>query len=146
MPIVRQRCLRFAILLFAAIAAFSFDVVVIANARALNAAELAAQTNREGMVTIKVTPQVFSGTTLRFEVILDTHSVALSQDMREVAVLSGGGNEYQPTAWEGDPPGGHHRKGVLVFAPISPMPASLTLKIRGVAGVPERVFTWAVSP
>lgn len=145
MHIVLRRCLRSTAVLFAAIMALNLDVFVRPDMQALDAAELATQTNREGMVTIKVTPQAFSeASPLRFDVVLDTHSVPLNHDMREIAVLdSGGGSEYKATAWNGDPPGGHHRKGVLVFAPINPMPASLTLKIRGVAGVSERIFTWA---
>lgn len=148
-PIVSRRCPRFAVVLFAALALLAVDVAMRAEARALRAAELATQTNRQGVVTIKVTPQAVSASAAswRFEVVLDTHSVALTQDMRDVSVLSGGDDgEYKPIAWEGDPPGGHHRKGVLVFSPISPMPASLVMKIRGVAGVPERIFTWTVLP
>jgi hypothetical protein len=88
-----------------------------------------------------------SATELRFEVVLDTHTAELTQDMREISVLSGvDGREFKPTAWEGDPPGGHHRQGVLVFSPISPMPGSLTLKLRGINRVPERIFAWSVSP
>jgi hypothetical protein len=148
MQTVLRRRPRLAIVLFA-LATVTLDVAMSPAAQPLKAAELATQTNREGMVTIKVTPQALfaSATELRFEVVLDTHSVALAQDMRDVAVLSGGaGSEYKPTAWDGDPPGGHHRKGMLVFAPVSPMPASLTLTIRGIGGVPERIFTWSVSP
>jgi predicted small integral membrane protein len=43
--------------------------------------------------------------------------------------------------WEGDRPGGHHRKGVLTFRPLDPAPATLTVKLRQVAPVPERTFT-----
>lgn len=151
MPIVLRRrcCLRFAIVPFAVLTVLTLDIGLRSDTRMLSAAELATQTNREGVVTIKVTPQAVSASAAswRFEVVLDTHSASLTQDLRDVAVLSdGAGGEYPPTAWEGDPPGGHHRKGVLVFAPISPMPVSLTLKIRGIAGVPERIFAWTVSP
>lgn len=149
MPIRLRHRLRFALVIFAALALLAFDLAPRAEAQALKTVGLEVQTNRQGVVTIKVTPRVVSASAAawRFEVVLDTHSAALTQEMRDVAVLSGdAGGEYQPTAWEGDPPGGHHREGVLVFAPISPMPTSLTLKIRGVAGVPERIFTWTVSP
>lgn len=149
MPILLRRCPRFAVVLFAALAVLALDVAVPAEVGGLKAAELATQTNRQGGVTIQVTPQTLSASASawRFEVVLDTHSAALTQDLLDVPVLIGApGDEYKPIAWEGDPPGGHHRKGMLVFAPISPMPALLILKIRGIAGVPERIFTWTMSP
>ncbi len=78
----------------------------------------------------------------RFEVRLDTHSVALDQDLAASAVLvAGDGREVRAEEWDGDPPGGHHRSGVLVFAAPVPGPQAVTLKIRGV-GVAERTFTW----
>ncbi|MGE5537001.1 MAG: hypothetical protein ACM30I_00155 [Gemmatimonas sp.] len=129
-----------------AVLATAFLVAALVAVTPAAAAGLEAKTNRDGMVTVKVTPQaVAAGGELRFEVVLDTHSVDLSQDLRDSAVLVAGGEELKPTGWQGDPPGGHHRKGVLVFAPVSPMPATLTLKIRGV-GAPERVFTWSLAP
>lgn len=147
MHIRLRHSLRLAIPLLAAIAAFTLIAVMGAEAQAPKSTQLTPQTNRAGMVTVKVTPQALSSAApLRFEVVLDTHSVELTQDMREIAALSDGVREYKPTAWDGSPPGGHHRKGVLVFAPVSPMPASLTLTIRDIAGVPERRFTWTVSP
>lgn len=106
---------------------------------------LPSQKNDAGQVTVTVTPLAVSNTanTWRFEVQLNTHVAPLTQDMTAVATLNDGkGNSEQPSAWEGDPPGGHHRKGVLVFRPISPMPDSITLNIRQVAAVPERSFTW----
>ncbi len=115
-------------------------------ARAQQAKPPASQTNREGPVTVKVTPLALSAAEAwRFEVVLDTHSAPLNQDMRAAAALAADGAERAPAAWEGDPPGGHHRKGVLRFEPIIPAPASVTLKIRGVGGVAERSFAWPVA-
>jgi len=34
---------------------------------------------------------------------------------------------------------------VLVFKPMGPLPASITLKIRGVGGVAERSFVWSLA-
>ena len=103
------------------------------------------QENDEGQVMVTVTPLDLSrtGGSWRFEVQLNTHVAPVTQDMTAVATLSDGkGHSEQPSAWEGDPPGGHHRKGVLVFRPISPTPDSITLHIRQVGAVPERAFTW----
>jgi len=104
---------------------------------------LPAQVSNEGMVSVKVTPLALADEEpWRFEVRLNTHSVALDQDLASSAVLvAGDGKEVRAAKWDGDPPGGHHRSGVLVFAAPAPAPQTVTLKIRGV-GVPERVFTW----
>ena len=147
MSSVRYRRLEVALVAVALSAAVVLELGDRAAAQAPAAAPLATQTSSQGAVTVAVKPIALSASVpeLRFEIVQDTHSVALSQDMRAVAVLSGGpGGDVKPAAWEGDPPGGHHRKGVLVFAPISPMPESVTLTIRGLGGVPERTFTWAV--
>lgn len=106
-------------------------------------AALETNTDAQGQVTVQVTPRAFGEERWKFDVVLDTHSVDLDYDMTAVAALSdGGGTAYKPVAWEGAVPGGHHREGVLVFAPIDPIPPSVTLTIRGVGGVSERSFTW----
>ena len=106
---------------------------------------LLVRENTEGTVMVAVTPQDVSKTsgTWRFAVQFNTHVTPITQDMVAVASLSGDkGTGERPAAWEGDPPGGHHRKGVLVFKPINPSPTTLTLHIREVGGVADRTFTW----
>ena len=106
------------------------------------------QVNKEGQVTVKVAPLTLSAgaETWRFAVEFDTHTVPLTQDFLAVAALAGpDGEDRGPVAWEGDPPGGHHRQGVLVFKPISPAPTSVTLRIRQIGAVAERAFTWPVA-
>lgn len=108
----------------------------------------ATQINREGAVTVKVAPLDLSAQSAvwRFEVVFDTHVAELNHDVAAVTVLAdGSGREFRPSGWEGDRPGGHHRKGVVKFDAIRPSPASVTLKIREVGGVAERVFTWPVA-
>ncbi len=103
--------------------------------------------SKEGAVTVKVTPLDLSARAAvwRFEIVLDTHVTALDHDMTAVAVLAdSAGREYRPLAWEGDKPGGHHRKGVLTFEPIRPAPPTVVLKIRRI-GVAERTFSWPVA-
>jgi hypothetical protein len=60
------------------------------------------------------------------------------------ALADSAGREYRAIAWEGDPPGSHHRKGILKFEPIKPAPTSVMLKIRRI-GVAERTFSWPVA-
>jgi hypothetical protein len=46
------------------------------------------------------------------------------------------------SGWTGDPPGGHHRKGVLQFAPPAEPPAAVELQLSGIGGVATRSFRW----
>ena len=80
-----------------------------------------------------------------FEVTMNTHTQALDQDLAHVSVLvDDGGKQYTPSAWKGDPPGGHTRKGVLQFAPVPGNPKSLELRITGVGAPDARVFAWTL--
>lgn len=106
------------------------------------------QTNREGGVTVKATPLSISRQAARwdFELEISTHAVPLDQDMvRAAVVIDGAGNTQPPLAWDGDGPGGHHRKGVLRFLPPEDRPEFVELRIRGIGGVDERVFRWRLN-
>jgi len=107
---------------------------------------LAPQVNREGAVTVKVTPLDLSAKSAvwRFEVVFDTHVAELNHDVPAIATLSAGGNELRAVRWEGDKPGGHHRKGVLQFDAIKPAPASVALTLRGIGAAAERRFEWTL--
>lgn len=107
--------------------------------------ELKSQTNSEGSITISVTPhRSASAGVWEFEITLDTHSVELDDDVNKATVLIADNKNYYPIVWDGDPPGGHHRNGILQFAPISPEPESIALKIRNIGGVEERNFIWQI--
>lgn len=106
---------------------------------------LEPQTNNEGPVAVTVAPHKSASAGIwEFEITLETHSVELNEDLMKAAVLIADNKNYEPIAWDGDPPGGHHRKGILQFAPTSSQPQSITLKILGVGGVDERNFTWQI--
>jgi len=112
------------------------------------AQDLADQTSDEGGVIVKVRPVTLLPTaeSWRFEVQFSTHTVSLDQDLLKIASLSvGDGQSQAPTVWDGDPPGGHHRQGILEFKPIVPLPVSLTLTIKEVGGIAARSFTWNLS-
>ena len=101
----------------------------------------------QASVTITVTPTLLSAESgeWKFDVVLNTHSVELDQDMTEVAVLvDDSGNEYKLLRWEGAPAGGHHREGTLFFAPITPYPQHLKLNIKDVGGI-QRLFSWTLA-
>jgi hypothetical protein len=112
---------------------------------AAHAGELAARTSKAAGVQVVVTPQpAGSGAAgWGFEVVMDTHSTPLDTDLARNAVLTDdSGRGYAPLAWQGDPPGGHHRKGILLFPVPEGKPKAVELKITGIGGESERLFQW----
>lgn len=77
-----------------------------------------------------------------FEVVLETHTKTLNDDLSKSSVLIADGKQYLPLSWEGAPPGGHHRKGMLRFKAIAPQPQSVELQIRLADDIPPRSFKW----
>lgn len=97
-------------------------------------------------VRVEITPaQLLPGQPATFKVEMTTHSVELNYDMVKLSTLKDdAGREYQAMKWDGDPPVGHHRKGVLEFPAIAKGAKSITLYIKNIAGVPERLFKWTL--
>lgn len=105
--------------------------------------KLESKVDDQASVTVAVTPIDISSKSKewKFDIVMDTHSVELDQDMTESAVLiSDQGKEYKPISWEGSS-GGHHREGILTFNQIIPVPKSVELKISSIGDV-VRSFTW----
>lgn len=101
--------------------------------------------NNEESVTITVTPRPWQNgsSTWDFEVALNTHSEELKIDLVTAAeLIDDRGQSYRPLSWEGSPPGGHHRRGVLKFKASAYQPKSLELKIKNSGGLAERSFKW----
>lgn len=106
---------------------------------------LSSQTNSQGSVTVQVTPKELSqsSSSWDFEIVLDTHSGNLDQDLTKISFLvDDEGNQFEPSSWEGDPAQGHHRTGVLKFKPFSPKPKLIELKIGKIGDVDEKSFKW----
>lgn len=106
------------------------------------------KTDDQPPVTIAITPIEFGKDTQiwKFNVDFTTHSGSLDDDPVKVAsLMDDKGNTYEPTAWEGPGPGGHHRAGVLLFNAVSPAPEYITLRIRNVGGIAEREFRWTIN-
>ena len=100
-------------------------------------------TSTQAGVTANVTPRALSGPSWDFEVVFDTHTQALTDDLEKTVVLvADGGATYPPVKWQGDPPGGHHRKGTLQFSAVSPVPASIELQIKRAGEANRRSFRW----
>ena len=106
---------------------------------------LPARVSTANGVTVTARPDSLArdARTWNFEIVLDTHSRELGDDLVKSAVLvDGAGREYKPTAWDGAAPGGHHRQGVLRFGPVSPPPQVIELQIRRPGEARPRVFRW----
>ena len=109
--------------------------------------ELAEQTSRERGVTVRAKPVAVApgAKSWTFEVVLETHSVELTDDLPRTATLAGAsGGPQSASAWEGDPPGGHHRKGVLRFAPLAPQSDAFVLRIQRPGESAPRSFRWTL--
>lgn len=111
-----------------------------------NAAELgyAPQISNEHGVKVTVTPQniLSKAKTWDFQVTLETHKQDLSDDLAKSSLLIADEKQYLPLGWEGAPPGGHHRKGLLRFKAIAPQPRSMELQIRLAGDAFSRSFKW----
>lgn len=109
------------------------------------AAELGARSSSAAGVTVKVTPKDVSpqAAAWEFAVVLDTHSQDLKDDLLKSAVLvDAKGGRQAPLAWQGAPPGGHHREGVLRFKGLGAQADALELQIRRPGESAPRVFRW----
>lgn len=126
---------------------FLFSLVLAAGiVAASNAAGngFAPQSSNEREIKLTVVPKNIraEAKTWDFEVALETHTRDLNEDLLKSSRLITGGKEYLPLRWEGAPPGGHHRKGLLRFEAIAPLPASVELQIRLQGDVSSRSFKW----
>ncbi len=105
------------------------------------AAGLASQTSDAHAIKVTVTPRA-ALQAWEFEVSMETHTRNLNDDPAKVAQLIADGRPYAPLAWEGAPPGSHHRKGVLRFPAITPPPRVLELRLRLASDPSPRTFKW----
>lgn len=112
------------------------------NGQIADSAGITAEAQAEG-VTVKVTYSNPGAAIPVFNVVLDTHSVELDQYRFEdiVVLIDQAGKEHKPqiTSSKGS---GHHREATLEFKDAEVVSDSdyVSLVIKGVAGVPERVF------
>lgn len=125
----------------------AFVAAALVAGSAVAAGELDTRRSSAAGVTVKVTPKdVAPGSaTWAFVVVLDTHSQDLSDDLvKTSALLDAQGVRYAPLAWEGAPPGGHHREGVLRFKGLGPAPGAFELQIRRTGEGAPRSFRWTL--
>jgi len=131
--------LRYAII---ALVVGTFMIAAALPAQAQSAA-LATRTSDSNGVRIVIKPISVAGAAWEFEVTLDTHTKPLTEDLTKTTVLLDDKQQrYTPTAWQGDPPGNHHRKGVLRFPAPAGEAKSFALQMDDVGGPGKRVFQW----
>jgi Spy/CpxP family protein refolding chaperone len=114
------------------------------------------QEDKQGAVTVTATlltpDKPRTDGKLAVQVKLDTHAVDLDPyQLEKLAFLRDAqGHEIQAVGLESPSGSGHHREGVLTFPGtdasgkllLSPEAKSLTLIVRGIGGVQERIFRW----
>ncbi|MGB7540710.1 MAG: hypothetical protein WBM28_01690 [Burkholderiales bacterium] len=124
---------------------FGFFAWALVTGGARAAPDLSPQSTSASGVTVKATPKSGSGNAWEFEIVFDTHSQDLSDDLTQSAVLIvGSGARYSPLEWRGDPPGWHHRKGVLRFDAVTPAPNRIELRIQRSGEPSARIYRWQV--
>ncbi|OGK23459.1 hypothetical protein A3A46_03385 [Candidatus Roizmanbacteria bacterium RIFCSPLOWO2_01_FULL_37_13] len=106
--------------------------------------KLAYQENKGGNVTVTVKPKILKvGEKPIFDIEFNTHSVDLTFDIPQVIILADDkGNVFDKSVWNGNPPGGHHRSGVLTFNNPLTETKYVELVMTNIAQVPERGFKW----
>lgn len=117
------------------------------GARAADMAPASQVSNLDG-VKITVEPRGFpiGAKTWDFAITLETHTRPLDDDLVNAAMLFADGKPYRPLAWEGAPPGGHHRKGELRFDVVAPLPKVVELHVRLTGEARPRIFRWQPRP
>ncbi len=102
---------------------------------------LSPLTDTQNNVQVDVTPRMGASST-SFEIRFTTHSGSMDFAVDQIARLQDDlGREYKPLQWNGSPPGGHHRSGTLVFAPMPAEVSSIQLTLSKI-GNADRVFKW----
>ena len=79
----------------------------------------------------------------KISIMFNTHSGNLDFVVEKISFLEDSeGNVYRPLGWEGDPPGGHHRSGKLLFPALNMSVSYIKLVMEGIYGVDTRSFKW----
>lgn len=122
----------------------SILVLSVFGASSASAApDLPTRTSTQAAVTVSAMPRTVSGAIWEFELAFNTRSGALNDDIVKATTLTTDlGQTFAPVKWQGSPTGGHHRQGVLQFKSISPLPASIEMRITREGEAQPRSFKW----
>ena len=116
----------------------------VAAAPSIAAPPLEARTSDADGVQVVVTPNSLdpAANSWDFEVVLDTHTQPLNDNIVRASELIADGRSQAPLDWQGDPPGGHHRKGTLIYPRPAELPKVMEIRINGIGGGAARTFRW----
>ncbi|MBK5204589.1 MAG: hypothetical protein JJD98_04020 [Polaromonas sp.] len=110
------------------------------------ATDLASQSSEGLGVTIVIKPvKVLVGAaTWSFQVSLSAQDQEVGDDLVRTAYIVNRADKKRlmPSAWVGDAPGGHQRKGVLSFKALKPLPKAIELRIARPGEKAPRLFRW----
>lgn len=108
-----------------------------------NSTALETLVDDQAKVKVEVTPKQIDTESdkMVFSVVLDTHSVDLSYDFKNIIELKDDvGNVYKAEEWTGNS-GWHHVSGDIIFNQINKNTKKLTMTMEGIAGI-DRSFEW----
>ncbi len=122
------------------------------SATAAEERQVQTRIDSQGAVVVEVTPLDFGDEDeLRFQVLMNTHSVDLSMDISALSSLETElGVRVPAVSWDG-PAGGHHISGILVFPAqvdgqsILAGARQLILVLRNIDAI-DRTFVWELEP
>ena len=124
---------------------FALFLALAFSAGSSIAGNLPTLSSSQSGVTVKVTPKNLKADFWEFNVVFDTHSQDLKDDLLKSAVLvDPSGTRLSPVEWKGAPPGGHHREGTLRFKPPAPAPNAFELRIARPGEREPRSFKWTL--
>lgn len=111
-------------------------------AAAATSTALEAKTNSDGWAEVEVAPLTLASSEWDFGVALNAHQEIDADLTKAVMLTDDRGDSLTPLRWDEPNPGGHHRKGTLVFKAPSSRPANITLTMKDVGGAATRTFNW----
>lgn len=102
------------------------------------------QVVRGGGVAVILSRLPSAGEELRIRIEMTTHTRDLDSYSFDqiVRLREATGKELPPIAVEREMGGGHHRSAVLRFSTPNRDVTAVDVVVRGVAGIPERLFRW----
>jgi hypothetical protein len=115
-------------------------------AQKLRPANATVRDGGAGGVTVGATWVGIRDRELLFRLTLDTHSVDLSRfDVAaNTRLRDASGRELQAAGWEDERRDSHHRAGTLRFPAPDNLSGQISLVVRDLAGVPERVLSFEI--
>lgn len=141
---IRNLSLVASIIFLSGLASFLWLLPSETSAQIQGGISLESKTDIQNNVQVDVTPNISQAQTA-FEIKFTTHSGSLDFSPDKIAILTDStGKTYNPLKWDGSPPGGHHRSGIMYFAPLPASTKIFSLALSNIAGT-DRIFEWRMN-